>query len=256
MAFNIKEKTSILLGLYVASLIIANVLGAKITSFDVPSFIATPLNIIFYPLLLLLNTFLQGIGGREIAYAFFNTVSVSVGILTFPLLFLITDVVEEVRGRKKVMEFIVTAAIALALLLLITAIAVVLPPAARSIDNTAYTTIFTVTMRITLASLLAFAIAQLHDMWSFEFWRKKTKGKYLWLRNNASTIVSQLIDSTIFMFVAFYKTTPAWDAVFVISLIIPYWLIKILFSLLDTPLVYAGVWWLRGKSKKVIVKAS
>ena len=47
--------------------------------------------------------------------------------------------------------------------------------------------------------------------------------------------------------VAFYKSAPMWDAVFIISLIVPYWIFKILFALLDTPFVYLGVWWLRGK---------
>ena len=133
------------------------------------------------------------------------------------------------------------------LLIIITSIAVVLPAAERSVDNNAYSAVFKVTIRMTIASILAFVIAQFHDMWSFDFWKKKTKGKFLWLRNNLSTIVSQLIDSTIFMFVAFYKSAPMWDAVFIISLIVPYWIFKILFALLDTPFVYLGVWWLRGK---------
>ncbi|MFC1691578.1 queuosine precursor transporter [Nanoarchaeota archaeon] len=249
MRFTIKEKTSLLLGLFVAALIMSNVLGAKITEFSMPTFLATILNTIFFPIIYPLKIFLQSIGGREISLAFFNTIRVSVGILTVPIMFLITDIIEEVHGRLKVMEFIITGVIALSLLLLITFIAVSLPAAARSIDNDAYSSIFGVTIRMTIASITAFALAQLHDMWSFEFWKRKTKGKYLWLRNNLSTISSQLIDSTIFMFVAFYKTAPMWDAVFVISLIIPYWIFKILFAVLDTPLAYLGVWWMRGKEK-------
>lgn len=245
---DINKKTSLLLGLFVAALIISNVLGAKITEFDVPKFIAVPLNVIFLPIIYLLKELLLAIGStRVIPLAFFNTIHVSVGILTFPLLFLITDIIEEVHGKKKVKEFILVGVMSMLLLIIITTIAVNLPAAARSIDNESYSMIFKVTIRMAIASVIAFAISQMHDMWSFEFWKRKTHGRLLWLRNNASTIVSQLIDSTVFMFIAFYKSAPMWDAIFVISLIVPYWIFKILFALLDTPFAYLGVKWMRGK---------
>jgi len=95
--------------------------------------------------------------------------------------------------------------------------------------------------------LVAFTLSQTHDIWAFNFWKQKTKGRFLWLRNNLSTIVSQFIDSTIFMFIAFYAITPKFTVGFIFSLIIPYWLFKIAFAILDTPLVYAGVKWLREK---------
>jgi uncharacterized integral membrane protein (TIGR00697 family) len=249
MKLDRKQKITLLLGLFVATLIMSNVLGAKITEFEIPKYVSAPLNIIFFPVIYLLKAFLHSIGGRQIALNFFDTISVSVGILTVPLMFLITDIIEEVEGKKKVKEFIFVGVVSMLLLILITSIAVILPSAARSIDPASYNAIFKVTIRMTIASILAFAISQLHDMWSFAFWKKKTKGKYLWLRNNASTIVSQLIDSSIFMFVAFYKSAPMWDAVFVISLIVPYWIFKILFALLDTPFAYLGVWWLRHEKK-------
>jgi queuosine precursor transporter len=247
MKWGIKEKTNLLLGLFVAALILSNVLGSKITEFPLPKYISIPLNILFFPIIIILKSFLSSISGREIALNFFDTVSVSVGILTVPLMFLITDMIEEVMGKEKVKEFIKIGVISLILVIILTTIAVLLPSATRSVDPDAYNTIFKITIRMTIASILAFVIAQLHDMWSFEFWKKKTKGKYLWIRNNLSTIVSQLIDSTIFMFVAFYRSAPMWDAVFVISLIVPYWIFKILFALLDTPFAYLGVKWLRGK---------
>ncbi len=238
-------KTNILLAFFIAALIMANLLGAKITEFDLPNTLATIMNFIFLPIIYPLKLFLQSVGGREISLQFFNTIRVSVGILTVPLMFLITDIIEEVHGKKKAYEFIIIGVLTLLLVLVITSISVALPAGARSIDDATYASIFGVAIRITIASIIAFVIAQVHDMWSFAFWRKKTEGRFLWLRNNFSTIVSQLIDSTVFMFIAFYKTTPMWDAVFVISLIIPYWIFKILFAVLDTPLAYLGVWWMK-----------
>ncbi|MFA5318721.1 MAG: queuosine precursor transporter [Patescibacteria group bacterium] len=75
--------------------------------------------------------------------------------------------------------------------------------------------------------------------------QEKIGGKWLWLRNNASTIISQFIDTNVFMFIAFYNLTPKFTAAFVFSLVIPYYLFKVLFALLDTPFVYLGVKWLK-----------
>ncbi|MFP4400487.1 MAG: queuosine precursor transporter [Candidatus Woesearchaeota archaeon] len=96
-----------------------------------------------------------------------------------------------------------------------------------------------------LASLTGFIIAQYHDIWAFNFWKKLTKKKHLWLRNNLSTFVSQFIDTVIFTFIAFYLVTPEYNIARMISMIIPYWLLKVLFAIIDTPLCYLGVKWLK-----------
>lgn len=241
------RKVNLMLGIFIACLILSNVIGAKITSFSLPNFLAIPLNLIFFPVVWLLKSFLLSIGGREIPLQFFNTIQVSVGILTVPVMFLITDIIEEVYGKKKVKEFIFAGVASMIFVIIIVSIAVFLPSAERSLDPVAFNSIFKVTIRMTIASILAFILAQTHDMWSFEFWKKKTQGKHLWIRNNLSTMVSQLIDSTVFMFVAFFKSAPMWDAVFVISLIVPYYIFKILFAVLDTPFAYLGVWWVKKK---------
>jgi len=72
----------------------------------------------------------------------------------------------------------------------------------------------------------------------------------LWLRNNLSTIFSQLIDTTIFMFLAFYKIAPKFTVTFIISLIIPYWIFKVVFAIVDTPLCYLGVRWLKNEKSE------
>jgi len=130
-----------------------------------------------------------------------------------------------------------------------TALAIVLPANPTWGNQEPFALIFGSTLRMTFASIVAFVISQFHDVWSFDFWKRKTGGKHLWLRNNASTIVSQLLDTTIFMFIAFYRMTPKYTVSFIVSLIIPYWLFKVVFALLDTPFCYALVVWLRGKQK-------
>ncbi len=211
MKFSIDEgqKVNILLGLFVSAIVAANLLGTKITT-------------IF-------------------------GISASVGIFMFPVTFLITDIIEEVYGKKKVVGFIYSGFAALIMVMAFTALSVYLPPASRYGLNAEYAKIFSPSLRIMIASVTAFIIAQYHDILAFNFWKKKTHGRFLWLRNNASTIVSQFIDTTIFMFIAFYMVTPKFTADFIFALIIPYWLLKVVASFIDTPFVYAGVRWLKGK---------
>ena len=204
-----EQKLQVLLGLFVGCIVMANLLGTKIADFGI--------------------------------------FAASVGIFAYPITFLVTDIVADVYGKGKVKGFIISGLIVNIVMFLLVALSVWLPPASRYESNAAYMEVFNPSMRIILASVIAFLISQTHDMVAFEFWKKKTKGRFLWFRNNTSTILSQFIDTVIFMFVAFYMVTPSFTADFVFALIIPYWLVKVLVALLDTPFVYLGVWWLKGK---------
>ncbi len=167
----------------------------------------------------------------------------SVGIFLFPLSFLITDIVAEIYGPKATRVLITGTLIVLVIVLGVTALATVLPPAERfAAQNEAYVGVFRGSIRIILASIVAFTLSQYHDVWAFDFWKKKTNGRFLWLRNNASTIVSQLIDTVIFMLIAFWGVSDRFTLGFVLgSMVPPYYLLKVLAAALDTPLVYLGV---------------
>ncbi|MFW5684754.1 MAG: queuosine precursor transporter [Spirochaetota bacterium] len=167
----------------------------------------------------------------------------SVGIFLFPLTFLITDIVAEVYGPRATRAIVTGTLIVLAAVLAVTALATVLRPAARfAQQNDAYVAVFRSSLRILFASIVGFSFSQYHDVWAFEFWKKKTNGKFLWLRNNASTIVSQLIDTVVFMLIAFWGTTERFTLAFVLgSMVPPYYLLKVLAAFADTPLVYLGV---------------
>ena len=244
-----ERKRQLLLGLFVVALILANVLGAKITDFSIPNWLAWPFNVVFFPIIWLFNQILEITGNEVLSHQFFNTIHVSVGILTVPLMFLITDIVAEVWGRETTKDFIKIGIISMLVMIFITFISVILPPATRfEATNEAYKSIFGTSIRMAIASITAFYLAQMHDIWAFHFWKEKTKGKFLWLRNNLSTIVSQLLDSTIFMVIAFYH--PAnFPFSMVIKLTLPYYIFKILFALIDTPFAYLGVWWAKKEGK-------
>ncbi len=208
MKWDTKFKTNLLLGLFIASLITANLIGLKIAKIWL--------------------------------------IEVSVGIFAYPLTFLITDIIEEVHGKKETKRFVWIGFICLLFVLTLTTLAVSLPFAERSFVKDEYTKVFKTSLRIFVASIAAFLISQFHDVWSFNFWKEKTRGRFLWLRNNASTIVSQFIDTMLFMFIAFYGL-PKFTAAYILRIAMPYYLLKVLVALLDTPFVYLGVWFLKKK---------
>jgi queuosine precursor transporter len=204
----IERKTQVMLALFVSSMVIVNTLGTKITTMF--------------------------------------GVRVSVGILFMPLLFLITDIIGEVHGRKRAQFFVRVSSGILVFMFMMIMICIKLPANASWGLQEQYVTIFGSSLRMTFASIVSFIISQSYDVIAFDFWKNRTKGRHLWLRNNLSTMTSQFIDTTIFMFLAFYMMTPKFTIPFIFSLIIPYWLFKVAFALLDTPLCYIGVKWLRG----------
>ena len=207
-------KPNLLIGLFIASLIASNLIGGKIAEISLLS-----IPIIF-----------------------------SVGIVPFALTFPITDIIAEVHGKKKAQEVVYIALASLVFVLVVTLISVQLPFAERSwVTSRQYNPVFEQGIRMIIASIISFFFSQMHDVISFDFWKNKTNGKMLWLRNNASTIVSQAIDSTLFMFIAFYGVSPKYDVAFIITLIIPYYVLKVVLAIIDTPLVYAGVKWLKSE---------
>ncbi len=206
------QKRDFLFALFVASMVMVNTLGTKITTI---------------------------LGVR-----------VSVGIFFVPVLFLTTDIIGEVFGRKEASRFVNMATIMLVLLFLMMSLCIAIKPNESWDLQEQYATVFGSSLRMTIASLISFVVAQQLDVFMFSLWGKITKGKHLWIRNNMSTIVSQLIDTTIFEFIAFWHLTPKFTTGYIFSLILPYWLFKVVFALLDTPLCYLGVWWLSGKKRK------
>ncbi len=174
----------------------------------------------------------------------------SVAIFVLPLLFTLTDVVVEVHGKKRARSMVWSGLIVVALLFLFAVLATHLSPSHRfSSTESAYDKIFGLTARISLASLTAFAISEFLDVAIFAKLRQKLHKKVLWLRNNLSNFVSMFIDSLVFIFLAFYSLNHGLgdNLSFLFGLIIPYWLIKCCLSIIETPLVYVGVRWLRGK---------
>ncbi|MCD6278550.1 MAG: queuosine precursor transporter [Desulfurococcales archaeon] len=166
---------------------------------------------------------------------------VPAGTIAYCFTFPITDIVDEVYGKKKAV-YIVWAGLAAEVVMLVLVWMDWFLPALEPSMEELYHRVFGLQTRIVAASLIAYVISQHHDVWAFWKWRELTKGRWLWVRNNASTMVSQLIDSAIFTFIAFYGVVPLGDLVVMAASL---WLFKVVIALIDTPFVYLGVWLVR-----------
>jgi len=173
----------------------------------------------------------------------FGPFTVPAGVIAFSMTFLITDILSEKWGEKYARQAIWSGFYANLIFVFSLFIAIYwqsAPYAAEFAEK--FKEVLSLAPRVAIAGFIAYLISQHHDVWAFHFWKRITKGKYLWLRNNASTVVSQLLDSIIFISIAFYGLFPVWP------LILGQWVVKIIIAVLDTPFMY-GVSWLMDKIK-------
>lgn len=161
------------------------------------------------------------------------------GTITVSLTFPVTDTICEIWGKEAAKRVAFSGLVCYSLILLFLILFINLPAANWQLQE-AYDQIFLVSVRITLAGIVSYTISQFHDIWAFMFWRRKTKAKYLWLRNNLSTLASQLFLTLIVVFVGFYGLLPNED---LLSLFFTMYLAKMLIALGDTPFVYLLVRW-------------
>ena len=172
----------------------------------------------------------------------------SVAIFVLPLIFSINDVITEVHGKERTRSVIRSGLIVILLILLFSLFAISLPPSLSfQSSESAYDKIFGLSSRIAAASLTAFALAEFLDVFIFVKIRQRLGKNALWLRNNVSNFVSQFVDTSVFMFLAFYALDKSFSSniSFLFSLILPYWLLKCFISVIETPFVYLGVKWLK-----------
>ena len=170
----------------------------------------------------------------------------SVGILPYPITFLITDIISEIYGRKKANQVVIAGIFASFFSMLIIIVANYTPAIESSpIDNILFSKVFGLSPIAVLASMLAYLFAQFIDIRIFHFWKRKTKGKHLWLRNNFSTFSSQLIDTlTVVTLLCSFGVLP-WNLFK--TLLISGFLFKVLIALLDTPILYFIVYLFRSR---------
>lgn len=175
----------------------------------------------------------------------FKVFIVSAGILPYPLTFLVTDLISEIYGQKKANLVVFAGFVASIFVLSFLWLGAQFNSIPSSIiDDFTYNAVFQNAWRLITASMVAYLFAQFIDVRVFHFWKKLTNGKHLWLRNNCSTIASQLIDTTLVISILFVGV---WDTNQILSAIIDGWIFKMLMALLDTPIIYAIIYFLKRK---------
>lgn len=174
----------------------------------------------------------------------FEVFELSAGVILYPLTFLIMDLIAEFFGREKA-SFSVKLAIFMNVVIALVILMIGNLNATNwsRIDNNTFDNVFGQYNVAFLGSVLAFYIAQNIDIWIYLSIRKLTKGKLLWLRNNVSTAVSLLIDTTIVIwFMTFFEVLPAeqmWPLIF------NSYSYKLLFVICSTPIFYLFVYLIR-----------
>jgi len=174
------------------------------------------------------------------------TFKISVGILPYPITFLITDIVSEVYGKKKANQMVTIGIFASFFSLLIVLLADAAPAMVDSpINDELFTKVFGATAVAVFASMMAYLLAQYFDIQIFHFWKRVTKGKHLWLRNNFSTFMSQFVDTFMVLFLLCSFGKISWTLFG--ALLLSGFLFKILIAAFDTPFLYAAVFAFRKK---------
>lgn len=172
------------------------------------------------------------------------TFEISVGILPYPITFLVTDIISEIYGRKKANDVVLAGLVTSVFILMVVLVAKAAPATGWSpINDVTFEKVFGMTGVAVGASMAAYLFAQYVDIRVFHFWKKLTKGRHLWLRNNASTITSQLIDTFVILLLLCWAEVVAWSKFY--DLFINGFLFKIIIALFDTPLFYLFAWVLR-----------
>jgi uncharacterized integral membrane protein (TIGR00697 family) len=153
--------------------------------------------------------------------------------------FLVTDILSENYGKEDAKKAVKIGFFSLIATTILMKVAVSFSPAQIEEDFIAFNGIkrvFDLMPRLSLASLTAYWFSQSHDIWAYQKWKKLfPERKYIWIRNNMSTLVSQIIDNLIFTLIAFWGVYP-FDVL--VQIFISTYLLKFIIALADTPFVY------------------
>ena len=177
--------------------------------------------------------------------------TVPAGVLAYPFTFLATDLICELYGKKRAQALVwVGFAMNFFMLGLMMLGHYLKDASGISGATSTFESVYEFMIGNVIASMIAYLIAQSVDVKLFHFWKTLTKGKHLWLRNNLSTVVSQLADTTAIMTILYLANnlgTSIQSIGDLVGLIFASYIFKVFVALFDTPLFYIGVWALKDK---------
>lgn len=165
----------------------------------------------------------------------------TLGNIVYATSFLATDILSEFYGTKESAKAVKIGFFSLLTMTVLMQVALLFNPSSNDIAQGPLSMIFGLMPRIAFGSLVAYLVSNSHDIWAFEFWKKRKPGRNtLWLRNNLSTFVSQLIDTLLFTFIAFYGVFPF---PVLLQIMLSTYVLKWVVALCDTPFMYLARYW-------------
>ena len=178
---------------------------------------------------------------------FYSPEPVALGTILFASTFLCTDILSEYYGKEKARTNILVGFCAFLFMTLLMVLTIGFKPSEGDWVQESLSNVFTPMTRFFIASMIAYLISQYFDVWFFSYLKKITSEKYLWLRNNLSTIVSSLVDNTVFSIFAWILLNPETVSVYnvIMIYILGTYLLRILIALLDTPFIYVAKFFIK-----------
>ena len=171
---------------------------------------------------------------------FYSPEPVALGTILFASTFLCTDILSEYFGKEKARKNVLVGFSAFLFMTILMIITIGFKPSDGDWVQESLSNVFTPMTRFFIASMIAYLISQYFDVWFFNYIKNKFSNKYLWLRNNLSTILSSLVDNTVFSIFAWILLNP--EPVNIYNVIMIYilgtYLLRIIIALLDTPFIY------------------
>ena len=158
---------------------------------------------------------------------------VPAAIVAYPVTFLITDVIGEIWGKEEANRTVKIGFVCQLFSLLLIGLAILLPVAPFANNQVEFKSILGQSFRCVTASLVAYLCSQSWDVFVFHKLKNINGEKHKWIRNNLSTMTSQIIDTAIFITIAFIGSVPN-----IFTMIISQYVIKVVYALLDTPFFY------------------
>ncbi len=157
----------------------------------------------------------------------------TLGNIIYGTSFLATDILSEKYGKTEARKGVYLGIFTLIVTAILMTVSLEFVPHESDWVQDSLVNVFGIIPRIAFASVLAYFISQMHDTWAYDYWKKKSD--HIWVRNNLSTAVSQLIDTLVFTFIAFWGIyeTPVF-----VSILITTYVFKFIVAALDTPFIY------------------
>tara|TARA_B100002051_G_C16599076_1_gene566988 strand:- start:231 stop:971 length:741 start_codon:yes stop_codon:yes gene_type:complete len=178
---------------------------------------------------------------------FYSPEPVALGTILFASTFLCTDILSEYFGKEKARINIVIGFCAFLFMTLLMIITIGFKPSSEDWIQESLTNVFTPMTRFFIASMIAYLISQYFDVWLYNYIKNATNKKYLWFRNNFSTVVSSLLDNTVFSIFAWILLNPDPASMYnvIMIYILGTYLLRVIIALLDTPFIYIAKFFIK-----------